>query len=480
MNRVISVLEKNGPMLSGELAEYMQKIYGITNESARKAISRVKSPVHRIAGIKFKNNQRYVYLSKQYKNYDYFKNLFNVFKENSKNYYQILLAIHNNGGYISKNVLASYVAAPIENVKRHKKYDLIINELIELEFINEQMDGYYQLDYPFDDKYDIKRVKAIELVKKTVIDDFRDWAKNVNFIGYNSSRGFYESANFAKFQWSFTAPSYINDIFNNKKNIPGFLIGDILYKKNTEINDVQFFIDKIDIIKNFKNIPNFIPIIISENFTQEAHQLLKRKGVICATFSNLFSANYANLLNGLVNIISSASIIISKNSDELLEYTKKISSLEGKMGNLIGDLFEVTVGYYFHEIGCKYFELNKLISYENKNKEIDVYVEKDGKIKVIECKGIKNKLDHEYVKKWLHENIPVIYKFLIKSRPNAKIEFELWSTGGYIDESIELLKKSQENTEIYSISYFDADEIINKAKDNNCEVLLKSIKSILN
>ena len=61
-------------------------------------------------------------------------------------------------------------------------------------------------------------------------------------------------------------------------------------------------------------------------------------------------------------------------------------------------------------LGCKYFELNKIIKCENKQKEIDVYVERNGKIKIIECMGIKNPVSHEYVEKWLNDNIPTIYK----------------------------------------------------------------------
>ncbi|MCK9218213.1 MAG: hypothetical protein M0P77_09915 [Firmicutes bacterium] len=479
MKRVIKVLEQKGPMLSGELANYLQMEYDISNATARKAISRATTPVHKIEGIGFEKNQKYMYLKEQFNNEIYFKNLFNAFKESSKNYYQILLAIRNNGGFISKKVLASYVAAPVENLTSHKRYDLLVRKLIELKFIHEYTDGYYQLIYFNEGKVDIRNTKAIELAKKTVIDDFSDWAKKINLIAYNSPKGFFEYANFAKFQWAFTAPSYINDIEDKKNGKPGFFIGDIIIGKNADVDDVQFFIDKIDIIKHYKNLPNFIPMIISENFTKEAHRLLKEKGVICAKISNLFSSNYSETLKELVHIMRNASTIIRQNPDKFIDYTNKISSLEGKMGNLIGDLFEAAVGYYFHMTGCKYFELNKIVRYNHFEKEIDIYVEKDGKIKIIECKGIKSELDHEYVVKWTSDNIPVIYKSIKEINSSAIIEFELWSIGGYTDDSIEFLNKVKINTKKYSINYFNAKDIIKKAKECRCNVLLKSINSIL-
>ncbi len=45
MNGVAEWLKKEGPMLSGELARLYEETYGVSNESARKAISRAKSPV---------------------------------------------------------------------------------------------------------------------------------------------------------------------------------------------------------------------------------------------------------------------------------------------------------------------------------------------------------------------------------------------------------------------------------------------------
>lgn len=40
--KVISLLEKYGPMLSGELAQKFEDEYGVYNDTARQAISRAK------------------------------------------------------------------------------------------------------------------------------------------------------------------------------------------------------------------------------------------------------------------------------------------------------------------------------------------------------------------------------------------------------------------------------------------------------
>lgn len=43
--KVISLLEKYGPMLSGELAQKFEDEYGVYNDTARQAISRAKKSV---------------------------------------------------------------------------------------------------------------------------------------------------------------------------------------------------------------------------------------------------------------------------------------------------------------------------------------------------------------------------------------------------------------------------------------------------
>lgn len=472
MTRVIEILKKNGPMLSGNLAEILQEKYNISYEAARKAISRASSPVHKLFTVKFDKRQYFIYLQEQFNSEEYLFNLIRAFEACGKKYYQIIKAIENNGGYISKKMLASYVSAPVDNLKGHKRYDLIVEKLIELNLIEDFSDEYYKLMYFKDSS--IKNSNAIELAKKTVSEDFCDWAKKLNLISYNSYKGFNQSANFAKFQWGFTAPSYC--ISNYDK--PSFIIGDIIIGI-ADIPDVQFFIDKICIINSFRNVHSFMPILLaSEKFTDEAFHLLKKHGIICATIGNLFSNVYANSLRDLVYIVKNASAIISNEPEKFVDYLSKISLLEGKMGNLVGDLFETCVGYYYSQIGCKYFELKKIVNFKGQKKEIDVYIEKDGIIKIIECKGIRGNIEIEYVTKWISENIPVIFKSLTQNRAGIEIEFELWVTGGFDVDTEKLLLESEQNTKKYTIRHLNRQDIEQLAKKSKNNVLINCIKSI--
>lgn len=480
---IIKILKLEGPMLSGELAKKIKMKYNTTNENARQIISRAKSPVQKLKTINFSNRQRYVYLEEQYNKEKYKDNLYEALKKAAKNYYQILIAIENNGGFISKKVLASYVSAPVKDLKGHLRYDKLIENLINLGFIDEFDDEYYQLLYPLT-KLNISRTKALEFAQKQVISDLNNLMRNLNLVAYNSSKTFFQEAEFAKFQWAFSSPSYITGLFNKKNNKLGFFICDIKIGKKLIEEDIKFFIDKLDIIKNFKKLSNFTPIIVASSYDKETHQKLKEKGIVVSTVKDLFSEKYVELLEKLIEIMTNSAAIISKNPKILEELAKENELLKGKMGNLFGDLFEISVGYYFFNLGCKYLDMNKIIEFQKENeikktkREIDIYVEKNNKLIIVECKGRKNYLNFEETEKYLKEKIPIIYEGLRKNNSNQEIVFELWSTGGFSEEALKLLEEYKEKIKKYKISYFNKNEIEEKAKKSNCEILKKSIKSI--
>ena len=66
MDRVEEILKKDGPMLSGALANRLERKYAISNTAARKAISRAKAPVQKLKAFPFNKNQVFCYLEEQY------------------------------------------------------------------------------------------------------------------------------------------------------------------------------------------------------------------------------------------------------------------------------------------------------------------------------------------------------------------------------------------------------------------------------
>jgi hypothetical protein len=61
MKRVVEILQREGPLLSGNLAEKLIEKFWISPEAARKVISRTKAPVRKFLNINFDNKQKYLY-----------------------------------------------------------------------------------------------------------------------------------------------------------------------------------------------------------------------------------------------------------------------------------------------------------------------------------------------------------------------------------------------------------------------------------
>lgn len=480
-NKIIQILRQHGSMLSGEMAKILEVKFNMTNTAARQAISRASSPVHKLKKISFERNQSFLYLEDKYNSKQYKTELLSAIKESSKTYYSIILIIQNNGGYISKKILPSFTSIPIGNIVRHKRFDVIIADLISCGIICALNEDYYQLNVMFFPgfKFSLNRTKAIELTKKTVIDDFYTWARNVNFVSYNSGKTIYEQGEFCKLQWCFTAPTYLSDLKDRKTEKAGFIVADVLLGTRGDLEDIEFFINKINIAKSFKKTPNFIPVLITDNLTKSALSKLKQYGVLCAVISNFFDAQYDKLLKELLNLITNSTAIFQNNPEKLSEYVDKISKIEGKLGNLIGDLFELSVAFYYKKRGCEYLDTNKIINFQGQQKEIDVFVIREGKCIIVECKGLRNKLDDSYVKKWISENVPIIYKWANERYPEFQIEFELWCTGGFSELGLEKLSKAKETTKKYAINFWEKEKIVCFAKQYKCNVLEKCIEQYI-
>ena len=225
--------------------------------------------------------------------------------------------------------------------------------------------------------------------------------------------------------------------------------------------------EKINVLRSYKNIASFLPVLLVDKIDREALDYLKDNKVMVAILNNLFSDKYTELLADLVNVFTNASAIIANDPSQLYVLFETLRKNEGRYNNLAGDLFELLVGSHFSYVGCQFLKLQDEVydSESGKKRELDLVVFKDGKYVVIECKAQKSKLDEKFVKKWLTDNVPVTRKCLMERYQTDKIDFQLWSVSGFDDAALTLLKKAKEETKKYEIEYYERDQMIAIAKD---------------
>ncbi|MBV7532861.1 hypothetical protein [Chitinophaga sp. sic0106] len=463
MTSIKNILEDKGPLLSGELIEILILEHGISNEAARKRISRMNTPVHKIKGF-FTENQTFCYLSTQYKQDIYFEGLRNAFRSSAKRIYSIILALENHHGYLHKEQLAAYSFSPVLALKGHKRFDVLIKNLLTMNVLKEENDYYIINNQMALIEPNHSQYKAIAVTQKFLLDQFSEWTRNIGLGSYNTGKIY---SDFGNFKWGFTSISYSIGISNFKdgKKSAGFIVADVILGNSLSLHDVDFFLQKISILQQMKSLPKFIPFLIVDSLSAEALSKLKEKGVIIGFVNELFGKGFTELLKSLINTIAHAGAILKTNPEGFLNLMDKIDGLvQGKTNNLRGDLFELAVGFY-HSRFCQSIDIGKLINVEGNRRELDVFAIYADKIIVAECKGYKRKASLAEVEKWTSDKIPLIRKW-ISSQPtfnNKDLVFEFWSTGGFEDDALHkigtLIKVKK-----YTLHFYAEKEILDKGK----------------
>ncbi len=469
MNRVESLLKKHGPMLSGTLANLYEKKYNTTNDAARKAISRARSPIQKLKFFPFEKNQVFCYLEEQYNTSIYKENLYCSLKQRSSTIAPLLIALENNHGFISKDFFAIYSVSPIKKTKGHRLFTRNITDLLTAGIICDYDSEYYVLNESYSGiTPELSHHKSYNRICKIISNDFISWAAKINLIAFNSAISYPSIAEFSHFQWNITCPSYTQPIYDCLNGKPGFLVADVLFKPQASVSDINYFIGKTNIIRHFKNIPNFLPVLLVNSVSPEALKLLKEHKVFVGILSNLYDSSYVNILSDIYNVFQNATSILLNDTTKIDTLLENITKNEGRFNNVMGDLFEYMVGSFYSKLGVSYLEMNKFIPNEKGTKnELDILICKDNKIIAIECKATKSPLSYEYVQKWLSEIVPTFRKWIQTTYPQRQYEFQIWSLGGYDEQATILLEKHKKTASKYTLLYYSKPEMIDIAKEYN-------------
>jgi len=458
---------------SGSVVEYCVNTLRLTDTAARKRIERLPENIHKIKGI-CRDHQSILHYENKWGKEEYFEALVNVLQDNARQHYLIINALKFNGGIMLKEKLASFSASPISNTKGHKSFESILADLKGLRII-EEIDAQYQLCIYLERNG--KRAKAINTVQTITISHFHEWARNIGLISYEAAK--FNSA-FSRYQFSMVAPSYVKSLVSKKgeKLIPAFVLADILLNRNITEVDVEFFIKKLGNISMQNQSAKFIPFLIISSHSSEVYKALKSNGIIIGNIDELFGKKYSETIFGIINLLENAGAILKTNPEQYLKLIDNIEKLAiGKTNNLKGDLFEMTVGL-FHGQQCKSLDISKKILQDFKQIEIDVFAEYQDRVVFAECKGYNHPIDDDYVQTWLSEKIPVVRKWTLDQNflKGKRIEFEIWCTGGFSEESANILFTAKQNTKKYSIEYFDLEKMLKVAKKKNINHFEKIIK----
>ncbi len=446
---------------SSEVIRTCVEEFGISEENARKRLERISTGIVKIKGI-CRNGQSILYKEGIRQDLVFYEALLDTLKKSANQHYLLLRALQLYGGVIPKEKLASFSSNPVLNTRGHKSFSSIIFDLKQLDLIKESETSYSMKK----GRVNELRAKTIDLVQSIVLNHFRDWARNIGLISYNSST---VNSEFSQYQFGLVAPSYIKSLSstNGERVKPAFLLADVLVMGDIIESDVLFIQKKLENISCKNKNVRFIPFLLVTTHSQSVYQQLKASGIIVGNLEELFGNKYSEVLTGILTLVENAGVILRKSPDQYIRLIDDIEKLAvGRTYNLKGALFEMTVGL-FHGLQCQSLEISKKVCAEGKVAEIDVYAIYQDRVVFAECKGYNYAVEDEYVEKWLSIKINTIRAWALscESLQNRRVEFEIWSTGGFNKEALNRLSQMKAKTKKYSIEYFDMEKMLSIAKE---------------
>lgn len=466
------LLEAQGPMRAGLVADTLQKKLGVSSEAARKRISRIKPPIRKFPIQLLPKREGFLYLEDQ-RNAEYFwTNFHSALRDTRSVYGYAIDALVARGGVVPSDEFAVISGAPIA-MKKQITVSRLLNTMIEAGIV-ERTNFLNMGNCVAIDKYELGRrdlagYRAKRLTEEIILDAVRDWLRKLGIGSYNkiSIRGEDADLMVGQFKWDLTAPSYLHPLKLDDGK-PGFVVSDVFVDSDLSEFDIRYFIRKVELLK--ASIPaRILPILIADSFSRSALHEGKRVGVMMVTPSNLFGKRVGSALRTLIQTLKNAAAIATSNPDKLVKLVEDLSEIEGTAGNLRGVLFELIAAYL-----AKFDAVSVDIAIPakdpntGKSAEIDVLkIPSRAECVCIECKGKGpgGDVSLEEVEIWF-SRIP-IFRTHLRSQERfreAQLSFELWTTGTFTSNALAKLQFEKKRRTKDPIRWKDGQAVLEVAK----------------
>jgi hypothetical protein len=474
---ITDALDEIGPCLSGRLIDYLES-QGITRATARQRLRREPSVVA-IKGLNFAHGARFIYLPKHHGTQALKKALCDVILATGGAYARAIAAIRARR-VVPQWQFAAACGAPLQR-KGHLGPDEILQRLTSVGvFIVEDVQGLGP-SVAMGDRFN--KIPSTEIawaiargtVEGSLLETLREWMRKLNLSSWEKHairRHGEKPPESSTFAWDMTCPSYLLPLTQWKagKVQPGFVVCDV-FIGNVSRDAMGVFLHKCASLRHLKNLAPVLPIFVADRYDRQALKNARDAGIIAATTQTLFGAEYADAQRELTRVLSNA-LSGSLAVGQLADIVKRLSKVEGALGNLRGALFEYIVADIArHETaGVKVRMNHRCRGEDGLEVEVDVWLLDDtSTARFIECKSHRpgSTVDDGEIERWLKKRIPAVRHYLndlSKLQKVPKPVFELWVMGELSDESIRRIDRTRDaNKKQFDIDVVNADNVLIRA-----------------
>ena len=294
--QIEEILRRYGPLLSHNILDKLESIYGRTRSSAQKALARVAPPVEKVEEIKFPHNEKFFYLN----TFGYSQKI----KLNTYcNKYQtsdglLLNALISRDGMCSTKYLSICSGLPIKKASHQALFGDVVSRLEKIEMIvkSPREDAYY---YFSKDNRSYNRSKFYFDLEDMVLEELKKLFVKLNFSSEGSIkiRSGAELPNYGSFNWSLTGPCYLDGVKMGDKN--GYICCDIFLGDKLNTHNIKPILRKYETTKAQRRKTRFIPAIYFHSMTKKLLIKLREKGFLTISAKAFGGSKFLALLEEL-------------------------------------------------------------------------------------------------------------------------------------------------------------------------------------
>ena len=186
LNDINDTLRLVGPALT---TKYIARLIdqGAQPATARKQVQRATASYHKLAGLRFEKNTRFIYRHEDYDTAVFWRNLEDAFYTHGKSYWAVVVNLRARGGVCRLERFAQISGAPTRR-KGQLSPEIILERLKAVNVLEEFVDGkqtYIQFKPRYMRKSPIEVIRANELVEFVALHGIQEWAKRLGLGSYN-------------------------------------------------------------------------------------------------------------------------------------------------------------------------------------------------------------------------------------------------------------------------------------------------------
>jgi hypothetical protein len=472
MGDIEKILEKLGPARSSQIAKALHEEFGIAHAAARKRLSRLKPPLRRFPVSLLPKKEAFLYHEQQRKTERFWTNLVAALRETNSAFGAALDGLMARGGVVGADEFAVISGAPLA-LKGQVSSSRVASSLESAGAIKlatmVDVGECYSCDRVEIGNADYKGFRPRLLAEGVILDGMREWARKLGLAGYNSIaiRGDNHPRRVGQFKWDLTGPSYLLPL-RRGKSPNGFLVADVFANGQMDEHAIAYFIRKAQMLRASSNSGDTLPLLVASGFTSPALKAGHAAGVILATPANLFGHNVGAAIQSLIETLNNAAAVAVSDPARLAKLVDELSEIEGAAGNLRGVLFELITAFLARLDAVSVDVGITALDDGGKSADIDVLkVRNKAECVGIECKGKRpgGVVNVEEVEDWLRR-IPTFRAHLAKEQRfrEAKISFELWTTGTFHPDALSLLEAEKPKRTRTPIDWKDGPAVAEIAK----------------